>query len=101
MAAALRDAGWTILARNWSARGGELDIVALKDGRLRLVEVKLRVGEDPVGLEAVDARKQARLVRAAEAFLAQLEVPYEEVCFAVAWIEEGRLTWLDDAFDAS
>ncbi len=99
MADALEARGWTILARNWRGQGGELDIVALKEGRLRIVEVKLRAADDLVGLEAIDHRKQARLRRAAEAWLSQTDVDYDEVCFAVAWLEGGELTWIDDAFD--
>ena len=41
--------GWTVLARNYCCRFGELDIVAQKDGVLACVEVKLRrgSGSDP------------------------------------------------------
>lgn len=96
----LEEAGWQVLARNWRARGGEIDIISLKDGRLRLVEVKQRGAGDPVGLDAVGATKRARLVRAGEAWLAQTDVVYDEVCFAVAWLEGDRLLWIDNAFDA-
>lgn len=38
----LEGAGYTVLARNWRCREGELDIVALGDGALVFVEVKAR-----------------------------------------------------------
>lgn len=38
----LQQAGYTIVARNWLCRAGELDIIAQKDGQLVFVEVKTR-----------------------------------------------------------
>ena len=39
----LRRRGWLPIARNWPVpQGGELDIVALRDGILAIVEVKTR-----------------------------------------------------------
>lgn len=67
----LEERGWRILARNWRAPGGELDIVAASDDRLVVVEVKTRrtvaFGHP---FEAVDARKRARLWRLALAWVA-------------------------------
>lgn len=103
VADALESDGWTVLARNWRGGNGELDIVVLREGRLRFVEVKARDLDDPVGLEAVDGWKRNRLGRAARAWLTANVVPHDEVCFLVALVEvvpEGtRVTWLDDAFD--
>jgi uncharacterized protein (TIGR00252 family) len=58
----VRDQGWTVLARDWRARTGQIDIVAEDGETLVLVEVKARRGTG-FGLpeEAVDARKQQRL----------------------------------------
>lgn len=67
----LVDEGFDVLARNWRVREGEVDIVA-HDGRVVVfVEVKTRrtaLFGDP--LEAVDARKRARLWRLAAAWRA-------------------------------
>ena len=30
------DLGWTIVDRKWRTRGGEVDLIALDDGRARL-----------------------------------------------------------------
>ncbi|MFT5685219.1 MAG: putative endonuclease [Myxococcota bacterium] len=90
--------GWQILARNWRGGRGELDIVALSDGVVRIVEVKARTGADP--LRAITPSKQRRLIRAAEAFLAFTDVPWQEVSFSIAMVEDGTLSWLHDAFDA-
>ncbi|MFT4230857.1 MAG: YraN family protein [Microbacterium sp.] len=67
----LHKRGWCVLDRNWRCAGGELDVVALDGGELVVVEVKTRSG---MGfghpLEAVDARKRARLWRLAIAWAA-------------------------------
>jgi len=62
---------YTIVARNYRCRLGEIDLVAL-DGRVVVfVEVRSRRG-DRVGtpLESVDGRKQARVARVAQHFCA-------------------------------
>ena len=67
----LEDLGWEIVARNYRCRGGEVDLVAVDDGVLAFVEVKTRRGArfgSP--LEAVDERKQRRMITAALSFLA-------------------------------
>jgi putative endonuclease len=58
----VRDRGWTVLARDWRARNGQIDLVAEDGGTLVVLEVKARRGTG-FGLpeEAVDARKQQRL----------------------------------------
>ena len=64
--------GWTLVARNWRCREGELDIVAVDGADLVVVEVKTRSSElygHP--LEAVDDRKRRRLLRLAAAWAAE------------------------------
>jgi putative endonuclease len=58
----VRDQGWTVLARDWRARTGQIDIVAEDGETLVLLEVKARRGTG-FGLpeEAVDGRKQQKL----------------------------------------
>jgi putative endonuclease len=73
MAAAwLEGLGMRILVRNWRRPEGELDLVAIDtDGTCVFCEVRSRTGEatgDP--LESINARKQARVIRAARLFLA-------------------------------
>ncbi|MBW8271203.1 YraN family protein [Caldovatus aquaticus] len=68
-AVALAREGWTILARRVRTGAGELDLVAERDGLLAFVEVKAR----PRLAEAAAAlspRQRARLMAAAEAWLA-------------------------------
>ncbi|MDQ2984146.1 MAG: YraN family protein [Actinomycetota bacterium] len=92
--------GYRVLASNAWAAGFELDLVVRRGGRLVFVEVKAKSGAgfgDP--FEMVDARKQARIRRAAEAWLAARPgLAGLEVSFAVAAIRAGRLELLPDAF---
>jgi putative endonuclease len=91
--------GWSILASKWRGGGGELDVVALRDGVLRIVEVKARARRGQA-LEAVSRSKQRRISRAAAAFLASRpELEPDELSFCVATIEAGVLSWYEDAFD--
>ena len=66
----LEHKGYLIRHRNWRKNHLELDIVAVKDGELVVVEVKTRQGtgyKEPQ--EAVDLRKIRRTVIAADAYL--------------------------------
>ncbi|MCS6919944.1 MAG: YraN family protein [Fimbriimonadales bacterium] len=66
----LQAQGYTILARNWRKREGELDIVALEKGALAFVEVKTRRSlAYGAGEESIDRRKQAQLARIAQRFI--------------------------------
>ncbi|OZD30807.1 YraN family protein [Rhodococcus sp. 06-1477-1B] len=63
--------GYRILARNWRCAQGEIDVVAVRDDALVVVEVKTRSSEDyGHPFEAIDARKARRLWRLALAWLA-------------------------------
>ncbi|MFQ5991155.1 MAG: YraN family protein [Nitrospiraceae bacterium] len=68
----LRRKGYRILERNARSVFGELDLVAQRNGTLVFVEVKARRSSAYGGApHAVDARKQARLVRLAAVYLAR------------------------------
>ncbi len=70
--AQLRAAGLVLIARNFLARGGELDLVMREGAILVFVEVRFRAdASHGDGLDSVGANKQQRLVAAANAFLAQ------------------------------
>lgn len=66
----LRRDGWTIAARNFRCRMGELDIVAENGQYLAFVEVKLRKNDQfGSACEAVTPAKQRRLRTAAQFYL--------------------------------
>jgi putative endonuclease len=65
----LRFKGYSVLARGYRHHSGEIDIMAKRGRVLAAVEVKLRP-DFTAAAEAVSARQRARIMRAAEAFLA-------------------------------
>ena len=67
---ALKRAGYRVLATNWRARGGEIDIVAEQEGTIVFAEVKTRSSDSFAAPElAVDSSKRRKLARAAWRFL--------------------------------
>jgi putative endonuclease len=68
--------GYRILARNWRCPYGELDLIAEQDGELVFVEVKTRRGTSHgAPEEAITPAKRARLVAAAQSYLAEIAAP--------------------------
>ncbi|HUO55596.1 MAG TPA: YraN family protein [Rhodoblastus sp.] len=65
----LRLKGFHVLARNFAAAGGEIDIVARRAGLVVFVEVKARPSREAAHV-AIDARKIARISRAVRVWLA-------------------------------
>ena len=65
--------GWTIEARRWRCRAGELDLVARSGQELVFVEVKTRSpgNWDRNGALAITPAKQLKLLRTAELFFIQ------------------------------
>jgi putative endonuclease len=87
----LRAHRYTIVARNYRCRAGEIDLVALDGPVLVFVEVRSRRGERlGTPLESVDARKQARVARVAQQF-----------CAARGWLDrDARFDVVGIRFDA-
>lgn len=79
----LRLTGWRILARDWRSPAGEIDIIARRRHILAMIEVKTRGTLSNAG-EAIGARQQTRIGRAASLYLAR----------------HGELASLDVRFDA-
>lgn len=103
--------GMRIVARNWRRPEGELDLIAVdQDGTVVFCEVRSRTGElsgDP--LESVDARKQARVIRAARLYLSVADPPIAATAYrfdvvAVTFFvdrREPRLVHIPAAFEAN
>jgi putative endonuclease len=88
------------VARNFHARGGELDLVTLEGEVLVFVEVRARSATDfgrPE--ETIGHRKRQRLVQAARAFLARHPEHARRACrFDVVALDSEGLRWIADAF---
>lgn len=62
--------GYKILDRNFRIRGGEIDIIAEKDGIIAFVEVKARSGNFlSSGEYAVDKRKKQLIIKASAEYM--------------------------------
>ena len=99
-AAFLKKKGCAIIARNYRAKTGEIDIIAEQGGVLVFVEVKTRdtstYGE---GFESVTGIKQAKIIRTAEFYITQNNV--EKLCrFDVISIDGDKITHIENAFGA-
>jgi putative endonuclease len=99
----LRRSGYRIVARNFRAPGGEIDLVAMEGETLVFVEVKMRRSlAAGAPEEAVDARKEQRLRRAASAFAARMRAGARPMRFDIVAINasEGRprIELFKDAF---
>ena len=94
--------GFRILARRWRSPVGEIDIVARRRKLLVFVEVKARERLDDAAW-SVTERQKARIVAAAEAWLAMNEgVSLEDIRFDAILVAPGRLPrHIPAAFDAS
>lgn len=85
----LQDKGYKILAKHWTHRIGELDIVAAKSGRIIFVEVRtktsLRYGTPE---ESIGWHKQEHLRRMANLYMLKNklnDVPYQVDTVAVLY----------------
>jgi putative endonuclease len=98
-AAALRVQGYEVVEQRFRYRRHDVDLVARRGQVVVFVEVKSRA-DNRFGApsEAVTARKQADLVRAASVWLSRHGRPWDAVRFDVITVEAGRLEWLQDAF---
>ena len=88
------------LARNYSSRGGEVELITLEGELLVFVEVRAR-SRTGYGRpeDTVDHRKRRRLAQAAQAFLAGHPEHVEPACrFDVVAVDGDGLRWIADAF---
>jgi putative endonuclease len=80
----LTNAGYNILERNYRTKTGEIDIIATKNGVLHFIEVKTRNGNQyGYPSEAVDEAKQKRIKKAAEQYLQNRRLAWQNVSIDV------------------
>jgi putative endonuclease len=103
----LEQLGYAILVRNWRRPEGELDLVVGTEGLCVFVEVRSRTGtERGHPLETVDARKRARVLRAARMYIdeerPQAAVFRFDVVGVTFALDESppELVHVEDAFQA-
>jgi len=93
-------AGYTVLARNWRCRDGELDLVCEAGDTVVFCEVKARRSSAfGTPADAVTPTKQRRVRRLAGRWLAtHPHADHRRVRFDVAAVTAGRLSVIVDAF---
>lgn len=107
----LERAGLALLARNFSCRYGELDLVMRERETIVFVEVRYRRGAAASGgfgdgIDSISAAKRAKLVRAAGIYLSLHPRLADRTCrFDVLAIggdaAAPSLDWRQNAFDAA
>ncbi len=98
----LCDKGYDILEQNWMYNHKEIDIIALKEDLLVIVEIKTRTTENwEHPAEAVSNAKIRYLVDATEAYIMENDID-KEVRFDVIGVVENEGNWdiehIEEAF---
>lgn len=99
MAAWYEANGFTVLARNWKVRAGELDLVVQRGDLVAFCEVKTRATADfGSPAEAVGEDKRRRLRHLARLWLAEAPRRPAEVRFDVASVVGDDVDVIEAAF---
>ncbi|MDH4217124.1 MAG: YraN family protein [Gallionella sp.] len=99
----LQKQGLKLIEQNYRSRFGEIDLIMQDGATLVFVEVRLRRNADFGGAAAsLDTRKQQRLIRTSQLYLATLaQTPacrFDAVLMGDALGQDAE--WLKNAFDA-
>ncbi len=101
----LKKNGYKILSRNYRKSYGEIDIIASKGKTICFVEVKTRhSGTISQPYEAVDFRKQSKIIKTATAYLIQNSIESEcrfdvsEVFVDKETLKLDRINYIENAF---
>lgn len=96
--------GYTVMHTNWHWHHYELDIVAMKDDEVVVVEVKTRSDDFLISPEeAVDNKKIKRIVAAADAYVRYFNLDHPVRFDIITLIKSKagyKIEHLDDAFYA-
>lgn len=100
--------GLKLLERNFTIRGGEIDLIMEEGNTLVFVEVRYRASQGyGSALESVDQRKQARILNTAQYFMQKMNLWDRPARFDVLAIEAAsgktlfkrhKITWVKAAF---
>lgn len=91
--------GYSVLARNWRCREGEIDLIVHRGRSVVICEVKTRT-TDAFGMpaEAVTLAKRRKLRTLASRWLEQAPFRPREIRFDVAAVLAGELEVIEAAF---
>jgi len=102
----LKKKGYKVVERNYRCAGGELDLIVLDRRVVVFVEVKTRTGHSfGTPLEAVEFRKQRKMIQAAQFFLTAKRLHQRDARFDVVGISwpggEPLVEHIENAFELS
>ncbi len=98
--------GYIIICRNFTVKGGEIDIIASKKDIITFVEVKTRQINSMVnGLEAITKSKQRLIIKTASEFLItnnnDLQPRFDVAEVQVNITDVLSINYIENAFDTS
>jgi putative endonuclease len=102
----LKNKGYKLVERNYRCAAGELDLIVLDRRVVVFVEVKTRSGHGYGSpLEAVEFRKQRKMIQAAQYFLSEKKLHQRDARFDVVGISwpgrEPVVEHIENAFELS
>jgi putative endonuclease len=102
----LKKKGYKLVERNYRCAAGEVDLIVLDRRVIVFVEVKTRTGHGfGTPLEAVQPRKQRKMMLAAQFFLSQKELHQRDARFdvvGISWLaREPVIEHVENAFELS
>jgi len=102
----LKKKGYKLVERNYRCAAGELDLIVLDRRVVVFVEVKTRTGQGfGSPLEAVEFRKQRKMIRAAQYFLSAKGLHQRDARFDVVGVSwpgiEPMVEHIENAFELS
>ena len=102
----LKRKGYKVVERNYRCAAGEVDLIVLDSRVIVFVEVKTRTGHGfGTPLEAVQPRKQRKMMQAAQFFLSQKKLHQRDARFDVVGISwpgrEPVIEHVENAFELS
>jgi putative endonuclease len=102
----LEKKGYKIIKRNFFIKGGEIDIIAEKDGVIAFVEVKTRSAGSMVGgIEAVTKQKRKLIINAAKNYGYKFPHALQPRFDIASVVADGKkvvgFDYIENAFDAS
>lgn len=102
----LQDNGYEILKRNYTVRGGEIDIIASKDNVAVFIEVKTRKDKSLAsGIEAVNKNKRTHIINTAMQYLTKTDCNFQpRFDIALVTMKDNIVTdieYIENAYDLS
>jgi len=93
-----------ILERNWRSGKAEIDVIATKDKKIHIIEVKARTSDRVLSPEeAVNTKKIKLLMYAADAYVCRLDQDFDIQFDIISILHRNsrfHLKYIEDAFNS-